>query len=71
LIELEDVFLSISWALETDHVTHLHSDPDILHGLIQHTNPEIGMISLQIKHESSDKSDIPIFEFPDIRECLQ
>lgn len=71
MVELENVFLSISLASRIDGVTHLHANPDILHGLIQHTDPEIGMISLQIKDESSDKSDIAIFEFPNIRECLE
>ena len=52
-------------------MTYLHSDSDILHSLIHHADPEIRMISLQIEYESSNKSDIPIFQFPDIRECLE
>ena len=53
------------------NMTHLQSDPDILHGLIQHANSEIRMISLQIEYEPSNKSDIPIFQFPDVRKCLE
>jgi hypothetical protein len=71
LIEFEDVFLFISISLEYLYMTYLHSNSDILHGLIQHADPEFGMVSLQIKYESSDKSDIPIFQFPDIRKCLE
>jgi hypothetical protein len=71
LVELEDVFLLVRMASRAIYMTYLHSNPDILHGLIQHADPEFGMVSLQIKYESSNESDIPIFQFPDIRECLE
>jgi hypothetical protein len=71
LIELEDVFLLFSIALSTDYVTYLHSNPDILHGLIEHADSEFGMVSLQIEYESSDESDVSIFQFPNIRKCLE
>jgi hypothetical protein len=66
LIEFEDVFLFISISLNDLYRTHLHSNSDILHGLIQHADPEFGMVSLQIEYEPSNKSDIPIFQFPDV-----
>jgi hypothetical protein len=71
LIELEDVFLLVRMASRAIYMTYLHSNSNILHGLIEHADPEFGMISLQIEYESSDESDIPIFQFPDIRECLE
>jgi hypothetical protein len=67
LIKLEDVFLFIiSISLEYLYMTYLHSNSDILHGLIQHADPEFGMVPLQIEYEPSNKSDIPIFQFPDV-----
>ena len=51
--------------------THLHTDTDILHELVDYRDAEYGMIALEIVHQSSQERDVAKLDFPDLGERFE
>lgn len=60
--------LSVQSALES---THLHADADILHDLVHDSDGKVGVIPLQVMHESRCQAYVLVLGLPDVGEGLQ
>lgn len=51
--------------------THLHTDTDILHELVDYRDAEFGMIALEIVYQGSQEGDIAELDLPNLGERFE